>query len=190
MLNRQAGSQRIFRKKNIKYLAAFLGAILLFVVVRGILTSPRSQNTQDTQSANAIASARIDKAIPVVVSGEDEDAELTLLVENMELRNEIVIQGQKASSVDGRLFLVLNLKLVNPLESSVEVNTRDYLRISVGNGTEEWLAPDIHNDPVLVQAISTRPTRLAIPVDASVREFVLQTGEITGEKERQEIKLQ
>ena len=66
----------------------------------------------------------------------------------------------------------------------IKINTKDFIRLSVNNNQNEWLAPDLHNDPVEVQAISTKNTRLGFPVNESDKNLVLQVGEIEGYKQQ------
>lgn len=105
------------------------------------------------------------------------------IIDSAELRHRIVVKGQNATSVQGRVFLVLNLKLVNSLSQGLQINSRDYVRISVNNNKNDWFAADIHNDPVEAQAISTTPTRIGIAINETDRDIKLQVGEINGKKE-------
>jgi hypothetical protein len=107
---------------------------------------------------------------------------LKFTVQNAEKRNQIVVQGKTATAVDGRVFLILNLKVTNPNEKGVQISTRDFFRLSVNGNQAEWLAPDIHNDPVEVQAISTKYTRVGFPINTNDTGLVLQVGQVTGEK--------
>lgn len=96
-----------------------------------------------------------------------------------ERREEIVVKGQKIRAVEGKEFLILAVKVVNEAQEPLILNSRDYLRLSEGG---EWLAPEIHNDPLEVQAISTRYTKLGFAIAKTIKTFQLQVGEITGEK--------
>lgn len=177
------------RQKYIKYFIAIIALIALGLVVRALFSSRATSVEETTKMTLKAATADKQLAKEFKISLKDEKGEdvegITMRLENVEIRDEIIVQGQKANSVAGRSFLVVNLKLVNSLQQAVEINTKDYLRLSVNEN--EWLAPDIHNDPVLVQAISTKPTRVAFPVDAGLTRFTLQLGEITGDKEKVEI---
>ena len=115
--------------------------------------------------------------------GEKID-EVKYMIEKAELRNEIIVQGKRATAVKGRTFLIINLKVSNEFTRSIEINTKDYVRLSVNGNEEEWLAPDIHNDPVEVQAISTKYTRVGFPINDTDKNLIIRIGEIEGEKEK------
>lgn len=193
MTNLSLRNGSINKKKLLKYLGVLIVIFITVLVVRSIFTTSTSNNKTEESSAlkNATVTKELGKEVGISIkdNGGKEVDKITMRLENIELRDEIIVKGQKASSVAGRSFLVVNIKLSNPLEQGVEINTKDYLRLGTGAEPSEWLAPDIHNDPVLVQAISTKPTRVAFPVNASERRFVLQIGEISGDKEKVELDL-
>lgn len=122
-----------------------------------------------------------DFSFPFKDESGKEAGKIIYRLENAELRDEIVVKGQRATAIYGRTFLILNIKLKNEGSKSVQINTRDFVRLSV-NGSPDWLAPDIHNDPVEVLSISTKYTRLGFPINDSDKDLKLQVGEINGEK--------
>ena len=79
--------------------------------------------------------------------------------------------------------MIINLKIVNTLKQGINVNAKDYMRLTVNGNNNELLAPDIHNDPVEVQAISTKYTRVGFAINESDKNYVLRIGEIDGGKE-------
>lgn len=109
-------------------------------------------------------------------------------IQGAELRDVIVIKGQKATAVNGRTFLVINLKITNDFDKTIQIKSRDYIRLIVAKSKEK-LAPDIHNDPVEIQAISTKYTRLGFPINDTDGDLTLQVGEITGGKEKVKLDL-
>ena len=102
-------------------------------------------------------------------------------ITDVQLQDEIIVKGQRATAVKGRTFLIVNLKIVNDSGHKFDINTRDYIRLSI-EGENERFAADIHNDPVQIQAIATKPTRLGFPINDIEKKFILFVGEIKGEK--------
>ena len=136
----------------------------------------------EVKGAKATSEINREFTFPLVDENGEEVGTIKYSIEDAELRDEIVVKGEVAKAVTGRSFLIFTVKVENDYNRTVKINTRDYLRLSV-NGSEEKLAPDIHNDPVEVQAISTKYTRLGFPINDSDTNFSLQVGQINGDKE-------
>lgn len=177
-----------------------LGVIVLVVVgivaVRLILSSNSNQKVAGQSDSrieldDPIAREDINRefTFPIKTASGDEVSKIKYTVLDAEIRNQLIIQGVKKTTKVGRAFLVISLKVENSYEKAIDVQTRNYIRLSVNGNENEWLAPDIHNDPVTVQAISTKPTRVAFLVDDTDKNFVLQIGEISGDKQRIELSL-
>jgi len=83
---------------------------------------------------------------------------------------------------------VLNLKITNNYNKAVQLSTRDYVRLIVDNSSDR-LAADIHNDPVDVEPISTKYTRLGFPIVSDAKSLKLEVGEITGTKQTVQVNL-
>jgi hypothetical protein len=149
----------------------------------GVLGANQSSNQENI--ALPYATKQIDKELTFPLRNEkgDKVSEFKYIVQNAELTHEIVVKGQKATAVKGRAFLILNLKVNNNGKQKISVNTKDYLRMMVNGNDKELLAPDIHNDPVEVQPISTKFTRVGFAIDDNVQGIKLQVGEIDGQKE-------
>lgn len=143
-----------------------------------------SNNNQKVQLPPAKTTSAINKEFSFAIKETTgkEIGKIKYLLDNAELRDEIIVKGQRATAVKGRIFLILNLKLTNEASKGVELKTRDFVRISTNNG-QEWLAPDIHNDPVEIQAISAKYTRIGLPVNETDKKFKIQIGEINGQKQ-------
>jgi hypothetical protein len=184
-------------KKTKKILSSpiFLPAIIvsLLVIALGffIINRTKSQpqatlGAQDEKTSilEPQSSQTINKTFtfPLKDSAGKQVSSFKYEIQDTQLRDEIIIKGQKATAVQGRTFLVMNLKITNDYNKSIQINSRDFIRLIVDNSAEK-LAPDIHNDPVEIQAISTKYTRLALPINDTVNNLTLQVGEITGNKE-------
>jgi hypothetical protein len=174
--------------KKILYIAlSIVSIILVILIVRGLVGNGSTSSDTKVSNANDITSINKEFSFPLRNENGEEVSSFKYLIENAELRDEIIVKGQKATAIKGRDFLILTLKLQNDLDDSIEVSTKDYLRLSVNGNEDEWLAPDIHNDPVEVQAISVKNTRLGFPVNENDKNLVIQVGEINGDKEKIEI---
>lgn len=148
----------------------------------GRMTAPVTSNVQadnivplSTQSINK------DFNFSLKDSKGSEVGKFKYNIQSAELDNQIIIKGAKATAVKGRAFLVINLKITNSNSQTIQINTRDYIRLSV-NGSAELLAPDIHNDPEEIQANSTKYTRVGFAVNESNKSLKLIVGEISGSK--------
>ncbi|OGH10578.1 MAG: hypothetical protein A2857_06840 [Candidatus Levybacteria bacterium RIFCSPHIGHO2_01_FULL_36_15] len=106
-----------------------------------------------------------------------QDLTIKYSIESVEIQDEIVVRGQIARAVKGKTFLIVNLKLKNGSNQNFQVNARDYVRLS-SNNKNDWFAADIHNDPVEIQAISTKDTRLGFPINDNDKNLRLKIGEI------------
>lgn len=111
-----------------------------------------------------------------------EVSKLKYELQGAELRDEIVVKGEKATAVKGRTFLIVNIKITNNYDKNIQVNVKDYIRLIINNSNDK-LAADIHNDPVDVQAISTKITRVGFPISDTDKNLTIQIGEIQGSKQ-------
>ncbi len=176
------------KNKNLKRYLPYI-IIAIFVLLTLMLGGVAIRNISIASSKPTVADAKASNNIgrefsfPLVNASGEKVSEVRFVFEKAELRDEIIVQGQKANSVKGRVFFVLNLKIINEHNQAVEINTRDYVRLAVSGNESEWLAPEIHNDPVEVQPISTKYTRLGFTINETDKNLTLRVGEISGEKE-------
>ncbi len=172
--------------------AIYLGLGLVFVFLITVLAARiilgGSFGDDRISPPEAIASQQLNKSFAFPIrDGEGNVVELVSYeIERASLQNSFIYQGKLAKSVKGRTFLIFDLKITNPYSKAIQINTRDYIRIKVNN-SKELLAPEIHNDPVEIQAKSTKFTRIGMPINESDREITIFIGELQGKK--QEIKL-
>lgn len=182
-----------FDKKSLKIIVpVILGIIVIAAIVNVVRSLPNAKSSEQTvapatTSPNALATVNLEKKFDFPLRDEKgkEVGSFEYVIQSATLQKQIIVQGQRASAVNDRIFLILNLKLTNSLKQTIQLNTRDYLRVIVQSNKNEQLAPDIHNDPVEVQAISTKYTRVGIAIDEEdARKLVqLRVGEIDGDKQ-------
>jgi anion-transporting ArsA/GET3 family ATPase len=191
MVETLSRSQKTKLTKIAKIIAIILIVLTPFYLILSRRKPDTSQvagsqtSTETITVAEALKTSAIGKQydVPLTDQSGDEIAKLQFDLVDAELRDEILVKGSKATAVPGRQFLIINFKITNQSENGVNVNTKNYLRLSVNGNDAEWLAPDIHNDPVEVQAISTKRTRLGFPINESDTNLRLQFGQIAGNKE-------
>lgn len=178
-------------QKKVLFVLGIIFIISALILVVFKLSSPSSSSlatngntAPQLQVPEALATVVLNKelSLPIKDSKGVEIGEVKYIVESADLRNEIIVKGQKATAVQGRTFLIFNLRLVNETNQGLDIKSRDFVRVSINN-EEEWLAADIHNDPVEVQAISTKYTRIGFPINNTDKDIKVQLGEINGDKE-------
>jgi hypothetical protein len=181
-------------KKFIKQNIFFIVGILFIVVIISLIISTLrsnadssnfSNNTNPVQTtSNSKKTQQINKSLlfPLKDNAGKELSKIKYEIQTAELADTIVVKGQTAKASKGREFLIIALKITNDYDKTININSRDYIRLVVDGSTEK-LAADIHNDPVEVQAISTKYTRLGFPIYTKDRNLELVIGEINGKKE-------
>lgn len=178
------------RKKKLLRIYAGIAVILVLVgtfflgrVSKGSSTTPSYADSRPLgPSVSAQQSISRDFSFPLLDEKGVKVSTIKYRITTADLEDSIIVNGQKATAVKGRTFLVINLEITNNHTQGIQINSKDYIRLQV-NGAGDWIAPDIHNDPVTVQAISTKITRLGFPVNDTDKDLTLQVGEITGTKQ-------
>jgi|SRR5579885_2350837 len=188
--------------KRLRFIPFFLVVVMFLLGIIYLVshhhTAQQSQVSATTASTNTqvqiappLAQEQVNKSFtfPLRDTTGKEVSKIQYVLQSAEIDNQIILKGQKATAVAGKEFLIINLQITNNYTKSIDLNTRDYVRLSVNNSSER-LAPDIYNDPVEVQAISTKLTRLGFAINTSDRNLVLHVGEITGPKQDVKLTLQ
>lgn len=185
------------RFNNTKTRAYVIIAIVVFIA--GFLLIKYNPLVPNKQQASSSSKAVLKDALktlplnkefkfPLKDDKNETVGEIKYVIENAELRDEIIIKGRKAYAVAGRVFLVLNLKIVNDSNKTISMSTKDYVRLFLNGNENESLSPSIHNDPVVVDAISVKPTRIGFAINSSDKDIKIKVGEIKGEKTTIDIK--
>lgn len=166
----------------------FVGGIFLALLFLGVGFFAGSKSTKTALSDNTkapviLAQAAVNKqfSFPVVDKDGQKVTDISYNITSVDKQNEIIVKGQRAQAVSGRTFFIINIKLVNSSHQTIQLNARDYIRISTGN-SHDLLAADIHNDPVIVQPVSTEYTRIGFPINSDENHITLHVGQINGDK--------
>ena len=179
--------------KNSPYLPFILVLIVVVVIAiiairnfagRQTVSAPQASSDPRVTIEKPIATQTINKTFTFPLKDQSQKviSQITYEVQSVELRDQILVKGQLATAIKGREFLIVNLKITNNFDKDININARDYIRLVVNNSSDK-LAPDIHNDPVEVQAISTKYTRVGFPINDTDKNLTLQVGEISGNKQ-------
>jgi len=182
-----------FKKINFKKVLPVLAGVIVLAAIISIVRSlpdaqsrPTTDESKKAANLNALATVHLDRkfVFPLKDEKDKQVGSFDYVIQSATIQKQIIVQGQRATAVDGRVFLILNLKITNNLKQTIKLNTRDYMRLVTEGNKNEQLAPDIHNDPVEVQAISTKYTRVGVAVDEADAKKIIQlkVGEIDGDK--------
>ena len=162
------------------------GGIILFITgfFVGRQTTPNTTLASATVQAPTIqAKQNIQKTFqfPVADASGKTITTISYTIDNADKQNQVIIQGQRAYAVAGKTFLILNIRLTNSSDQTVQINARDYIRVSLGKSSE-LLAADMYSDPIIIQPISTETTKLGFPIDVHETNVILHVGELKGSK--------
>jgi hypothetical protein len=129
---------------------------------------------------NAISTQKINQTFPFPLMDNlgKSITNFNYQIVNAEIRNEIIVNGKPAVAIKGKTFLVLSINIENAYNQAINVNAKDYVRLTLNNNPSVMYAADIHNDPVNIQAISTKPTRIGFVIDDSIKNMAILVGEI------------
>lgn len=192
-----AASSRLGMRKFKKFMKEskvlpFIIVGILFLILLGfglkkVLTKPSVMGTTTTQSTDgrvqlkkpiATESVKKEFSFPLKDTNGKEVSRIKLVVVNIELRDQIIIQGKIANTTVGKNVLIANLELTNNYTKPISINSRNYFRLKKNNDTKLY-DPKIHNDPIDVQPVSTTSTRIGFTVDDTDSNFILRVGDVT-----------
>lgn len=171
--------------KNFLALIVFVGLTVLLVGAGWKEAAKRFANNPNTSAATLpkIAGSKsfdINQTFSFDATsrqGKKLDQPIEFTITTAEKTKQIILKGRRATAVEGRIFLIVNLKLKNDNQVSSLIQTREPVRL-----LPDSLAPDIHNDPVEIQPISTKLTRVGFAINENASGLALQVGTITGDK--------
>lgn len=179
-----------YRTKKLVLAGVVISAVLIaFFALKNVMTADRVDKTPVTskialQEAKAKADINKTLSFPLIDQKGKEVSRIEYSIINAELQDQIISKGKNYTTVKGRTILIINLKITNQHEKSIEINSKDYIRLTV-NGSPELLAADINNDPVMIQATSTKYTRLGFPISDTDKNIKLIVGEIGSSKKEE-----
>lgn len=128
----------------------------------------------------------VDKAFDMIAltnQGKPAGGKVRLKVATAQKTDQVMVKEQVFTAKNHKLFLIVNLELKNDATNAVNVIPGDLVRLTVSGDEENKFAPDLHNNLVLISAISTKNDRIGFVIPDDVKIFKLYIGELEGKKE-------
>lgn len=182
-------------KKNImdiflKHKRLILG--MLFVVCIGVILNFKVFRRSTTVSAPVEKSTvSIEKSFDFpalnnsgVKAGNNK---IKFTVASAEKTNQVLVNDKSFTAKNDKMFLIINLELKNEATIAYNIFPGDLARLAYSGNDDDKFAPDLHNNMVLVSAISTKLDRVGFVIPQEIKDFKLFIGEIEGKKETVEM---
>lgn len=167
------------RKKLIIILAVI---ILVLIAFRVFLAKRYSPST----SKPKVVAVSVDKGFDFPAlnnQGKPAGSKIKLKIAQVEKTNQVIVKDQTFTAKNNKLFLIVNLELKNDATTSLNLLPGDLIRLTYNNDDNNKYAPDLHNNLVLISAISTKLDRVGFVIPDNARNFKLLIGELEGKKE-------
>lgn len=170
---------------NKKLFGGILIVVLLFITI-GIFRGRKSPTT--AQSVKSITQ-KVEKSYDFPAlgnNGKTAPSKIKFKIVSAEKTNQVLVKDQTFTAKNRKLFLIVNIELKNDATSALNIVPGDLIRLSFGADDNKY-APDLHNNLVLVSALSTKVDRVGFVIPEDTSEFKFIVGELEGKKE--EIKI-
>jgi len=118
-------------------------------------------------------------------NGSALDKKMTINLTNANITNQILIQGERAKTREGKLFLIINMELNNDEPFVVYSFPVDLVRLARG---DKKFAPSVHQGKVEIRPSSTKISNVGFVIDEGEKNFTLELGEISETKETVPVK--
>lgn len=166
-----------------------MGACILIAVVFSYNTFVKKSNVKGTQTVQGVM-AEVQKSYEfpgLTNQAKATENKLKMKIATAEKTSQVIVKDQIFTAKNNKMFLILNLELKNDITTPLNIAPGDLIRLEYIGETENKYAPDLHNNLVLVSAISTRNDRIGFVIPSEKKDFILYVGELEGNKEPVEI---
>lgn len=159
-------------------------AVLFILFILYLYNLGRSKNNNPVQAKSvSVEVAKSYEMTALTNQGKTASNKVRLSISSAEKTNQVLVKDQTFTATNKKLFLILNLELKNDATYPVNIMPGDLVRLTFGNSDENKFAPDLHNNLVLVAAISTKTDRVGFVIPQEEKNFKLYVGELEGKKE-------
>lgn len=115
--------------------------------------------------------------------GKTANDKIKFTLVNAQKTDQVSVQDKTFTAKNNKLFLIVNLELKNDATQSLNIMPGDLIRLSYNGDDSNMFAPDLHNNLVLVAAISTKLDRVGFVIPDDAKNFKLTVGELDGKKD-------
>jgi len=167
----------LLRRLRIPIFVVVLIAIVLLIGVwaqSGITTKPQAEVNQ-----NFSVQARTQDKIRV------RDANLNVTLTNADIDSTLLVQGQRANAREGKTFLIVNMEVENQFEVPLYIFPVDLMRLVREDGKK--IAPSVHQGTVELRPVSLKKSNVGFVIDPDEKEFQIEVGDVSSEKQILEI---
>ena len=174
-----------------------LGVILLIVLAGSVFyfTKGRSKSGSQSDTSNQIVSengvsAALNKKINFPIkdsSGKDTGNQLVVNFTNVERSEKILYKGRPLSPRESKDFIVVNIEIENSTKDRLTVRPADFMRLVDTQGRQ--FAADIQTDPIKVEPLSIKRTRIVYIVADNLRDLKFLIGQINADRETVEVRI-
>lgn len=164
---------------------------MIFVVVK-VIVGARNKNSNKNSGltqgeSKSSVSVGINKNFEfLAIDASKTKVPVVFTLVSAERKEDITLKGESRKPSSGKDYLFLRVEIQNNKTERVAIASMDRIRLKDDKGN--LYAPDYHNGNVVVDPISTKKDLLAFAVDKKQKTFILQVGELDGEKQEIEVK--
>jgi hypothetical protein len=169
-------------KRKILLIGAVLLVIGFFLINGGIFKKKKV----DGNSKPIVKSVAVDRSFdfPALTNqGKTSPTKIKFKITNVEKTNQVLVKEQIYTAKNNKTFLIAAIELKNDASVPLNIVPGDLVRMTYNNDEDNKYAPDLHNNMVMVSAISTKLERLGFVIPEDVKQFKLYVGELEGKKE-------
>lgn len=159
-------------------------AVVIIAVTIGFL----AMGANRPQSA-AASQVPIGKSFTLLArdsKGNSLGKNLNINITQAEKTGQVLINGQKATTRTGKLFLLIYFEIENPDKIVYYVNSADMMRFIRADGKK--FAPTAHQGILEIRPNSTKNSNVGFVIDAGETNFKIEFGDLDGKLNTFEVK--
>ena len=168
-----------FSLKKIKIPALIIVFIAILIAIGVWAQSGIGGNPQANINQDFSVQARTKDKLRV------RDTDLLVTLTNTTINNTLLIQGKRASTREGKTFLIINMEVENQFKVPLYIFPIDLLRLVREDGKR--IAPSVHQGTVEVRPVSTKKSNVGFVIDPNEKDFNIEVGEVNRDKQVIEI---